>query len=97
MRVDMFWLSEIFRDSPPYVAAIVGRIANPTHIWRVTTLILREPMFFKLGMLAEMLPITPSLKLYYPIQLRVGGVAFALFLWGRARTFVLPTPGLLKR
>jgi hypothetical protein len=40
--VEKLWLSEIFRDSLPYLAAIVSRIANPT-IWRVTTLILREP------------------------------------------------------
>jgi len=42
VRIVKNWLSEIFRDRSPYLAAVVSRIGNPTYIWRGTTLILRK-------------------------------------------------------
>jgi hypothetical protein len=36
------WLSGICRDRTPYLVLGVGRIANPTYIWRHTTLIPNE-------------------------------------------------------
>jgi hypothetical protein len=40
------WLFGIFRDRPHIWRRFVSRIANPTYIWRMTTLIPKEPKTF---------------------------------------------------